>query len=270
MLCKRVIACLDVEGSRVVKGTSFERLRDVGDPVQLAERYEAEGADEIVYLDISASPEGRRTLLEVVRRTAERLFIPLSVGGGIQQLDDVERALRAGADKVCVNTAAVQNPDLVRRAADRYGAQCIIVSIDARHHAVGPGVTGGDYRVYTHGGRRITDLDAIGWASKCAADGAGEILITSIDQDGRRTGFDLNLTAQVSRAVSVPVIASGGAGSPEHFSEVFDTGASAALAAGIFHDESTSIGEVKHALSRAGIPVRLPPDRPALAAREGS
>lgn len=268
MFCKRVIACLDVEGNRVVKGTSFEFLKDVGDPVQLATRYEEEGIDEIVYLDISASAEGRRTLLEVVRRTAERLFIPLTVGGGIQDLSDVDRALRAGADKVCINTAAVRDPDLVRRAAARYGAQCIVVSIDALRTPATGDATAADYRVHTHGGRKSTGLNAIDWAVECARLGAGEILITSIDQDGRREGFDLDLTGRVADAVSVPVIASGGAGQAEHFGDVLNAGASAALAAGIFHDGSVGIPEVKRSLGEAGIAVRPLPDLPVASQRE--
>ncbi|HEY8483723.1 MAG TPA: imidazole glycerol phosphate synthase subunit HisF [Longimicrobiales bacterium] len=271
MLRKRVIVCLDVKDGRVVKGVSFEGLRDMGDPVELATRYEAEGADEIVFLDISASAEGRRTLLDVVRRTAERLFIPLTVGGGINDVEDVARALRAGADKVSINTAGVRRPELFTEAAERFGAQCVVASIDAKRvpaqgHEAGSaagsaGEPGRDsqvvYRVYTHGGRTPTELEAVAWAARCAELGAGEILLTSIDEDGRRNGFDLELTGRVVRAVTVPVIASGGAGRAEHFRDAFlIAGADAALAAGMFHDGSTTVGEVKRVLAEAGIPVR--------------
>ena len=272
MLRKRVIVCLDVKDGRVVKGVSFEGLRDMGDPVELATRYEAEGADEIVFLDISASAEGRRTLLDVVRRTAERLFIPLTVGGGINDVEDVARALRAGADKVSINTAGVRRPELFTEAAERFGAQCVVASIDAKrvpaqgHHEAGSAAdSAGEpgrgsqvvYRVYTHGGRTPTELEAVAWAARCAELGAGEILLTSIDEDGRRNGFDLELTGRVVRAVTVPVIASGGAGRAEHFRDAFlIAGADAALAAGMFHDGSTTVGEVKRVLAEAGIPVR--------------
>jgi len=268
MLLKRIIVCLDVRDGRVVKGTSFIGLRDVGDPVELAKRYEAEGADEIVFLDISASAEGRTTLLETVRRTAEQLFIPLTVGGGINDVADIGNALRAGADKVSINTAAVARPEVMTEAAARFGSQCIVASIDARHeqraiemHARPD--AGGEagarpwYRVFTHGGRYPTELDAIGWARTCAQLGAGEILVTSIDQDGQRNGYDLSLTGAISEAVTVPVIASGGAGSPEHVCAAFQlAGADAALLAGILHDGLTTVGEVKSVLAAAGIPVR--------------
>lgn len=257
MLRKRLIVCLDVKDGRVVKGVSFEGLRDVGDPVELAARYEAEGADEIVFLDISASAEGRRTLLDVVRRTAERLFIPLTVGGGINVVDDVAKALRAGADKVSINTGAVRRPELLTEAAAEFGAQCIVASIDAKAEPAPDGAPGGTfYHVYTHGGRNPTGLEATAWARECVRRGAGEILITSIDQDGRRDGYDLALTRAVAEAVDVPVIASGGAGRVEHFREAFEAGADAALAAGIFHDGVVRIGEVKRALAEAGIPIR--------------
>jgi cyclase len=269
MLRKRVIVCLDVRDGRVVKGVSFRDLRDMGDPVELATRYEAEGADEIVFLDISASLEGRRTLLDVVRRTAERLFIPLTVGGGINEVDDVGNALRAGADKVSVNTAAVRRPELLAEAANRYGAQCVVASIDARlerrtielevHGDSAALETAGDrwFRVFTHGGNAPTELDAVAWAAHCARVGAGEILVTSINQDGRRTGYDLELTARVVEAVTVPVIASGGAGTAEHLRAAFQlAGADAALAAGIFHDGTTTVGAVKDELAAAGVPVR--------------
>lgn len=269
MLRKRVIVCLDVRDGRVVKGVSFRDLRDMGDPVELATRYEREGADEIVFLDISASLEGRRTLLDVVHRTAERLFIPLTVGGGINEVEDVGNALRAGADKVSVNTAAVTRPELISEASRRYGAQCVVASIDARLEKrsmevalrgdtamVDPSLDGW-FRVFTHGGRKATDLDATAWAHRCADLGAGEVLVTSIDQDGRRSGYDLELTARIVEAVAVPVIASGGAGTAEHLRDAFLlAGADAALAAGIFHDGTTTVGDVKRLLAAARIPVR--------------
>jgi cyclase len=266
MLRKRLVVCLDVRDGRVVKGVSFEGLRDVGDPVALAARYEGEGADEVVFLDVSASQEGRRTLLDVVRRTAERLFVPLVVGGGVGHVDDVGNALRAGADKVSVNSAAVARPVLLTEAAARFGSQCVVASIDARREPEGmfsPDAEGGHgdgpcYRVYTHGGTRATGLEAVAWARRCAALGAGEILLTSIDRDGRRDGFDLELTRRVVDAVGVPVIASGGAGGPEHFrAALVDAGADAALAAGIFHEGVTTVGAVKRALHEARVPVRL-------------
>lgn len=251
MLRKRVIVCLDVRDGRVVKGTRFVDLRDMGDPVELAVRYEAEGADEIVFLDISATVEGRATLLDVVLRTAERLFIPLTVGGGIGSVDDIARVLRAGADKVSINTAAVRRPELLTEAAERFGRQCVVASIDAAHSG------DGSFTVFTHGGRTATSLDAVAWARECAERGAGEILLTSIDEDGRRSGYDLKLTAAVARSVSVPVIASGGAGAAEHFRDAFHAGADAALAAGIFHDGTTTVRDVKRFLAAAGVPVRL-------------
>jgi cyclase len=273
MLCKRVIVCLDVRDGRVVKGVSFESLRDVGDPVELAARYQREGADEIVFLDISAAAEGRRTLLDVVRRTAEQLFIPLTVGGGITELDDIDAALRAGADKVSVNTAAVQKPELLVQASQRFGAQCIVASVDARVERRQAEISvrseagqlqleqshsGMWYRVFTHGGRTPTDLDATEWAKQCVSLGAGEVLVTSIDQDGQRSGYDLELTGRIAEAVSVPVIASGGAGSPEHVVSAFKlAGADAALVAGMFHDGSYTVAQVKEELARAGIPVRI-------------
>jgi imidazole glycerol-phosphate synthase subunit HisF len=280
MLRKRVIVCLDVQDGRVVKGTNFQDLRDVGDPVELAHRYQQEGADEIVFLDISASNEGRRTLLDVVSRTAQRLFIPLTVGGGINEVADIALVLRAGADKVSINTAGAKRPELISEASARFGKQCVIASIDARlekrqielvAHTEGSSsaqssgtpqpqpLTDGNtwFRVFTHGGRNATELDAISWAKQCASLGAGEILATSIDQDGRRSGYDLELTARIVEAVAVPVIASGGAGSAEHIRDAFLlAGADAALAAGIFHDGTTTVGEVKRVLADAGIPIR--------------
>jgi cyclase len=253
MLRRRVVVCLDVDHGRVVKGLSFRDLRDVGDPVELARRYEADGADEIVYLDISASTEGRRTLLDVVKRTAERLFIPLTVGGGINTVEDVDRALRAGADKVAVNTAAVRRPALLGEAAARFGSQCVVLSIDAAR-------TDGDrFAVFTHGGRTAAGLDAVEWARTGAAAGAGEILITSIDRDGQRDGYDIPLTRSIVEAVAVPVIASGGAGEAAHLRDAFiEGGADAALAAGMFHDGTTTVTAVKAMLSSAGVPVRTP------------
>jgi len=249
MLSRRIVVCLDVKAGRVVKGTAFVDLRDVGDPVALATRYEAEGADEVVFLDIAASAEERATLLDVARRTAEQLFVPLTIGGGIGSADDVGRALRAGADKVSINSAAVRRPDVLSEAADRFGAQCVVASIDARRE-------GSSWRVYVKGGRERTELDAVQWAQECAARGAGEILLTSIDRDGARTGYDLALTHAVSHSVSVPVVASGGAGSAEHVCEVFGAGADAALVAGILHDGVTTVRAVKHAVARSGLPVR--------------
>ncbi|HUG39634.1 MAG TPA: imidazole glycerol phosphate synthase subunit HisF [Longimicrobiales bacterium] len=252
MLAKRVIVCLDVDAGRVVKGVAFRDLRDVGEPADLAARYEEEGADEVVFLDISASVEGRATVLDTVRRTAERLFVPLTVGGGIRTVEDVDRALRAGADKVAVNTAAVDRPALITEAAERFGAQCVVASIDA---APDHGAPSG-YLVHVRGARTPTRLDAIAWATRCAELGAGEILLTAIHRDGARTGYDLDLTRRVAEAVPVPVIASGGAGGPAHFVEaVVAGGADAALGAGIFHDGLVSIAAVKQALTTAGVPV---------------
>jgi imidazole glycerol-phosphate synthase subunit HisF len=249
VLTRRVIVCLDVKGTRVVKGVQFVSLRDVGDPVALAERYEAEGADEIVFLDISASAEERATLLDVARRTAERLFIPLTIGGGVRSADDVARALRAGAEKVSLHTAAVERPAVLAEAAARFGAQCVVASIDAKWR--------GFWEVHTRGGRTPTGLDAVAWARECVERGAGEILLTSIDRDGARSGYDLELTRAVARAVSVPVIASGGAGSAAHVCEALRDGlADAALVAGILHDGVTTVGEIKRMLAEHGVNVR--------------
>ena len=255
MLCKRIVVCLDVDAGRVVKGVGFRDLRDVGDPVEAAVRYEREGADEIVFLDISASVQGRRTLFDRVRATAERLFIPLTVGGGIGTVEDVDAALRAGADKAALNTAAVRIPTLITESARRFGSQCVVVSIDAAPR--GPGPAGG-YQVFTHGGRTATGLDAVEWARDCCARGAGEILLTAIDRDGRRDGYDLELTRAVADAVTIPVIASGGAGCARHFTEALTRGrADAALAAGIFHDRETTVTAIKRHLAAAGVPVRM-------------
>lgn len=252
MLARRLIVCLDVKGSRVVKGVAFEGLRDVGDPVELAQRYEREGADEITFLDISASAEERATLLDVARRTAERLFVPLTIGGGIRTAGDVARALRAGADKVSLNSAAVARPETLTEAAERFGAQCVVASIDARRD------DDGRWRVWVKGGRERTPLDAVEWAQECVSRGAGEILLTSIDHDGARTGYDIPLTHAVSSAVSVPVIASGGAGEAAHLgSAVIDGGADAVLVAGILHDGLTTVGALKQAMANAGLNVRM-------------
>ena len=251
MLTRRLIVCLDVQGDRVVKGVQFVGLRDVGDPVALATRYEAEGADEITFLDIAASAEARATLLEVARRTAERLFIPLTIGGGVRTADDMARALRAGADKVSVNSAAVARPALLTEAAERFGAQCVVASIDAKRDADGVA------RVWVKGGREATPLEAVAWAQECVARGAGEILLTAIDRDGARTGYDVALTRQVAQAVSVPVIASGGAGEAGHLVEALRDGqADAVLVAGILHDGVTTVGALKGAMREAGVPVR--------------
>lgn len=254
MLTRRLIVCLDVRGGRVVKGTQFVNLRDVGDPVELAARYEAEGADEVTFLDISASHEERATLLDVARRTAERLFVPLTIGGGVRTADDVGLALRAGADKVSINSAAVTRPAVLTESAWRFGAQCVVASIDAKWD---PEFRGGAFRVYVKGGRAPTDLEAVSWARECVERGAGEILLTSIDRDGARTGYDLPLTRAVAEAVDVPVIASGGAGDAGHVTAAITDGrADAALVAGILHDGVTTVGALKGAMREAGLPVR--------------
>lgn len=255
MLSRRLIVCLDVDGGRVVKGVQFVSLRDVGDPVELAQRYESEGADEVVFLDIAASAESRGTLLDVARRTAERLFIPLTIGGGVRSVEDMAQALRAGADKVSVNSAAVARPALLTEAAGRFGAQCVVASIDATRDT-GGGVASG-WRVVVRGGRTPTERDAVDWAAECVERGAGEILLTSIDRDGGRSGYDLPLTRAVAERVSVPVIASGGAGGPEDVCAVLGEGeADAALVAGILHDGVTTVGVLKDAMEAAGLPVR--------------
>ncbi|MCM2590193.1 imidazole glycerol phosphate synthase subunit HisF [Rossellomorea marisflavi] len=252
MLTKRIIPCLDVKEGRVVKGIQFIELRDAGDPVELAKAYDEQGADELVFLDISASHEGRETMAEVVRQVAAELAIPFTVGGGINSVDDMKRILRAGADKVSLNTAAVLRPDLIKEGADYFGSQCIVVAIDAKKD-----VENGTFGVYTHGGRKLTDLDAIEWAKTAESLGAGEILLTSMDSDGEKSGFHLELTKAVSEAVSIPVIASGGAGNAEHFKDAFTEGrADAALAASIFHYKETSIEEVKRYLRTQEVHVR--------------
>jgi len=250
VLSRRVVVCLDVAGERVVKGVGFENLRDVGDPVEMAVKYEREGADEIVFLDISASAEQRATVLDVARRTAERLFIPLTIGGGIRSADDAGRTLRAGADKVSLNSAAVSRPAVLGECADRFGSQCVVASIDAKRENDG-------WAVYTHGGRTRTDLEAVSWAVECVERGAGEILITSIDRDGARTGYDLELTRAVADAVSVPVVASGGAGGASDVVSVLrNGGADAALVAGILHDGVTTVRAIKNEMAGNGIHVR--------------
>ncbi|PNU20155.1 imidazole glycerol phosphate synthase subunit HisF [Geothermobacter hydrogeniphilus] len=255
MLTKRIIPCLDVKDGRVVKGVRFVGLRDAGDPVEAAEAYDAQGADELTFLDITASSDNRDTIVDVVRRTAERVFMPLTVGGGIRTCDDVRRMLNAGADKVSINTAAVFNPEFVREAAKRFGSQCIVVAIDARR------VEGSDPRrweVYTHGGRKSTGIDVIAWARKMEACGSGEILLTSMDCDGTKDGYDIELTRAVSDAVEIPVIASGGVGNLEHIREgLVEGGASAALAASIFHFKEYTIAECKQYLKQHGVPARI-------------
>ncbi|WP_044892981.1 imidazole glycerol phosphate synthase subunit HisF [Bacillus alveayuensis] len=252
MITKRIIPCLDVKDGRVVKGVQFVQLRDAGDPVELAKFYDSEGADELVFLDISASHEGRETMVEVVEKVAAQLAIPFTVGGGINSLEDMKKILRAGADKVSLNTAAVKNPQLISEGADFFGSQCIVVAIDAKYDEEFR-----SWRVYTHGGRNATDWEVVEWAKEAVRRGAGEILLTSMDCDGEKNGFDLALTRKVSEAVSVPVIASGGAGKAEHFAEAFlDGKADAALAASIFHYKETSVKEVKAYLKERGVNVR--------------
>jgi cyclase len=250
-LAKRVIPCLDVTAGRVVKGVNFVGLRDAGDPVEIAARYDGEGADEVCFLDITASSDERDMLLHVIEAVAERVFIPLTVGGGVRQLGDVRRLLNAGADKVSINTAAVQDPDLVRQAADVVGCQCIVVAIDAKKNSRG-------WEVFTHGGRKATGLDAVAWARRMEKAGAGEILLTSMDRDGTREGFDLALTRAVADAVGVPVIASGGVGAVEHLAEgVLEGHADAVLAASVFHFGDFSVRAAKEHMRSRGIEVRL-------------
>jgi len=254
-LAVRVIPCLDVDAGRVVKGINFQSLRDAGDPVELAKVYDAEGADELTFLDISASHEGRATTMEIVSRTAEQVFIPLTVGGGVASVEHVDALLRAGADKVAVNTAALRRPELVAEIADRFGNQVLVLSVDARR--TGPdGGTDSGFEVTTHGGRRGTGLDAVEWVIRAAELGAGEILLNAMDADGTQDGFDLELIRLVRREVSIPVIASGGAGALEHFPPAVDAGADAVLAATVFHFGTLRIGEVKQTLAAAGHPVR--------------
>lgn len=254
MVARRVIPCLDVKDGRVVKGVQFVGLRDAGDPVECATRYDAEGADEITFLDITASSDARRILIDVVERTAEALAVPLTVGGGVRARGDARDLLHAGADKVAVNTAAVKTPEVVEAIAGAYGAQALVVAIDARRRAEG------GWEVFTHGGRNGTGLDAIAWAREVEARGAGEILLTSMDRDGTKEGFDLELTRAVAEAVSIPVIASGGVGTLDHFrAGLVEGGADAALAASVFHDGVFTVGDVKRYLSARGVCVRPPP-----------
>ena len=274
MLTKRIIPCLDVDGGRVVKGTSFVNLRDAGDPAELAAMYNQEGGDELVFLDITASSDSRDTMVDVVTRVSEQVFIPLTVGGGIRSVDDMRRMLRAGADKVSVNTAAVKDRSLVSQGAAQFGNQCIVVAIDAKRVVPGPaqGLSGRDglglgsdsrWEVYTHGGRTPTGLDAVKWAQRVVELGAGEILLTSMDADGQLAGYDLELTRAISQAVEVPVIASGGAGNLDHLCQAFTQGqADAVLAASIFHFGTYSIAQAKEYLSERGIPIRPVPGAP--------
>ena len=252
MLAKRIIPCLDVTGGRVVKGVNFVELRDAGDPVEIAARYNDQGADELTFLDITATSDGRDLILHIIEAVASQVFIPLTVGGGVRTVADVRRLLNAGADKVSFNSAAVANPQVIRDASRKYGAQCIVVAIDAKARADGSG-----WDVYTHGGRNNTGLDAVAWAREMTKQGAGEILLTSMDRDGTKSGFDLKLTRAVSDAVSVPVIASGGVGALEHLSDgIRIGGADAVLAASIFHYGEFTVGQAKALLARDGIPVR--------------
>ncbi|HYT10988.1 MAG TPA: imidazole glycerol phosphate synthase subunit HisF [Mycobacteriales bacterium] len=252
----RVIPCLDVDAGRVVKGVNFTGLRDAGDPVEMARVYDAEGADELTFLDITASATGRETTYEVLRRTAEQVFIPLTVGGGVRSVADVDALLRAGADKVGINTAAVARPDLLREAAERFGSQCVVLSVDARRVRAGDPPTPSGFEVTTHGGRRGTGVDAVEWVARAQRLGAGEILLNSVDADGTRDGYDLPMIRAVRAAVSVPVVASGGAGSLADFAPAVDAGAEAVLAASVFHFGQLRIGQVKDALRGAGITVR--------------
>jgi cyclase len=265
MLAHRIIPCLDVTAGRVVKGINFVNLRDAGDPVEVARRYDAQGADELTFLDITASSDDRDLILHVIEAVAAQVFIPLTVGGGVRKVEDVRRLLNAGADKISINTAGVQNPDLIGQAAARHGSQCIVVAIDARARTggaaaggTGKAAGGGGWEVFTHGGRTATGLDAVAWARRVAALGAGEILLTSMDRDGTLAGFDLALTRAVADAVSVPVIASGGVGTLQHLADgVRLGGADAVLAASIFHDGSYTVGQAKRYMAAQGLPVRL-------------
>jgi cyclase len=251
MLAKRIIPCLDVDGGRVVKGVHFVDIRDAGDPVENAEIYNKQGADEIIFLDITASSDRRDIIIDVVEKTAEQVFVPLTVGGGIRNLDDIRGILRAGADKISINTAAVENPDLVRKAADRFGSQCIVVAIDAKQK-------GRSWEVYTHGGRTPTGLDVMDWAKKMEELGAGEFMLTSMDRDGTKDGYDLRLTRTISQLVNIPVIASGGVGTLEHLYEGLTEGrADAVLAASIFHYSEFTVADVKAYLKGRGVDVRL-------------
>jgi cyclase len=253
MLAKRIIPCLDVTGGRVVKGVNFVELRDAGDPVEIAARYNEQGADELTFLDITATSDGRDLILHIIEAVASQVFIPLTVGGGVRTVEDVRRLLNAGADKTSFNSAAIANPQVIRDASDKYGAQCIVVAIDAKRRADGQG-----WEVYSHGGRKNTGLDVVAWAKQMADFGAGEILLTSMDRDGTKSGFDLALTRAVSDAVEVPVIASGGVGNLDHLADgVQQGGADAVLAASIFHYGEYTVGQAKRRMAERGIPVRL-------------
>ena len=263
MLAKRIIPCLDVDNGRVVKGVKFVEIRDAGDPVEIARRYDLEGADELTFLDITASSDNRETMVHVVEQVAGEVFIPLTVGGGIRTLEDIRRMLNAGADKVSINTAAVFNPEFVREAAEKFGSQCIVVAIDAKRNPPNPPLQRGAggilrWEIFTHGGRKPTGLDAVEWARKMVDYGAGEILLTSMDRDGTRVGFDLELTRAISEAVTVPVIASGGVGNLQHLADgIIEGKADAVLAASIFHFAEYTIGEAKEHMASRGIEVRL-------------
>lgn len=255
-LAKRIIPCLDVKEGKVVKGVHFLNLKYAGDPVALAEFYNREGADELVFLDITASHEKRKTMLKVVEKTAERVFIPLTVGGGIKNIEDIKNTLNAGADKVAINTAAVENPEIIKKASDKFGAQCIVIAIDAKRNHGKKGKSW--FEVYTYGGRKATGIDAVKWAEKAAKLGAGEILLTSMDRDGTKDGFDIELTEAIAEVCNIPVIASGGAGNKEHFLEVFKkTGCDAALAASVFHYKEYSISSIKKFLRKNKIAMRI-------------
>lgn len=256
MLATRVIPCLDVDSGRVVKGVNFQNLRDAGDPVELAASYDAQGADELTFLDVTASSGDRGTMLDVVTRTAEQIFIPLTVGGGVRTVEDVDRLLRAGADKVSVNTAAIARPEVLHEMSQRFGSQCIVLSVDARTVPEGEPATPSGWEVTTHGGRRGTGIDAVEWAIRGAALGVGEILLNSMDADGTKTGFDLRMIGAVRAAVSIPVIASGGAGAVEHFAPAVQAGADAVLAASVFHFGDLTIPQVKDAMRAADLVVR--------------
>lgn len=259
MLAKRIIPCLDVTGGRVVKGVNFVELRDAGDPVEIAARYNDQGADELTFLDITATSDGRDVILHIIEAVASQVFIPLTVGGGVRVVEDVRRLLNAGADKVSFNSAAVANPQVIREASEKYGAQCIVVAIDAkRRQGDDLAARGEGWDVYTHGGRKNTGLDAVAWARQMAEHGAGEILLTSMDRDGTKSGFDLALTRAVSNAIPVPVIASGGVGNLQHLVDgVQQGGADAVLAASIFHYGEYTVGQAKALMAQAGVPVRL-------------
>ena len=258
MLTKRIIPCLDVDKGRVVKGTKFLNLRDAGDPVDVAKRYDKEGADEIIFLDITASHEKRKTIIDVVKKTAENVFMPLTVGGGIRNLDDIREMLKAGADKISINTAAVENPNFIKKASAKFGSQCIVAAIDAKRLLAPRRHIRSKWEVYTYGGRKPTSIDAVKWAKKVEKLGAGEILLTSMDKDGTKNGYDIDLTRKISKAVKIPVIASGGAGIKEHFFEAFTKGkADAALAASLFHYKELSIKKLKKYLSKKGVAIRI-------------